>query len=203
MIRRPPRSTRTDTLFPYTTLFRSHPDPRRRRAIVRARRRGGGGRGAARGRGARAAAARTPLWIGPAGKRTRFAAAPRGFEHARLSDRARQGRQGTAGAALRSCAGRARPLAAARRRRIALALSVGQGASVAGAIVPVAARSRGARGDRSAGDQPACAAPRLRDASARRRRRPARAAVRSEEHTSELQSLMRISYAVFCLKKKK
>src|SRR3546814_5049500 len=27
--------------------------------------------------------------------------------------------------------------------------------------------------------------------------------VRSEEHTSELQSLMRISYAVFCLKKKK
>src|SRR3546814_1043455 len=30
-----------------------------------------------------------------------------------------------------------------------------------------------------------------------------RAAIRSEEHTSELQSLMRISYAVFCLKKKK
>src|SRR3546814_2903545 len=37
------------------------------------------------------------------------------------------------------------------------------------------------------------------------RGRHARAAVgmRSEEHTSELQSLMRISYAVFCLKKKK
>src|SRR3546814_3032302 len=40
-------------------------------------------------------------------------------------------------------------------------------------------------------------------------RRPARAGQaehvinRSEEHTSELQSLMRISYAVFCLKKKK
>src|SRR3546814_10642243 len=42
MIRRPPRSTRTDTLFPYTTLFRSprlrcpksppHRSPRRRRA---------------------------------------------------------------------------------------------------------------------------------------------------------------------------
>src|SRR3546814_8153414 len=35
MIRRPPRSTRTDTLFPYTTLFRSrqghHHDRRRRR----------------------------------------------------------------------------------------------------------------------------------------------------------------------------
>src|SRR3546814_5629573 len=27
MIRRPPRSTRTDTLFPYTTLFRSQPSP--------------------------------------------------------------------------------------------------------------------------------------------------------------------------------
>src|SRR3546814_7238955 len=41
-----------------------------------------------------------------------------------------------------------------------------------------------------------------------RRRRPARdlalgLGFRSEEHTSELQSLMRISYAVFCLKKKK
>src|SRR3546814_2378160 len=35
-------------------------------------------------------------------------------------------------------------------------------------------------------------------------RNPAhRAAHRSEEHTSELQSLMRILYAVFCLKKKK
>src|SRR3546814_3385587 len=30
-----------------------------------------------------------------------------------------------------------------------------------------------------------------------------RSRLRSEEHTSELQSLMRISYAVFCLKKKK
>src|SRR3546814_5171657 len=34
-------------------------------------------------------------------------------------------------------------------------------------------------------------------------RRPFRNRKRSEEHTSELQSLMRISYAVFCLKKKK
>src|SRR3546814_1306499 len=32
---------------------------------------------------------------------------------------------------------------------------------------------------------------------------PAPRTLRSEEHTSELQSLMRISYAVFCLKKKK
>src|SRR3546814_4765248 len=37
MIRRPPRSTRTDTLFPYTTLFRSLPRPfpgRRRSGAV-------------------------------------------------------------------------------------------------------------------------------------------------------------------------
>src|SRR3546814_12455103 len=34
MIRRPPRSTRTDTLFPYTTLFRSlHPAPREGEAL--------------------------------------------------------------------------------------------------------------------------------------------------------------------------
>src|SRR3546814_1911611 len=41
--------------------------------------------------------------------------------------------------------------------------------------------------------------------SVQRPRRPAVAQLepRSEEHTSELQSLMRISYAVFCLKKKK
>src|SRR3546814_2114984 len=38
---------------------------------------------------------------------------------------------------------------------------------------------------------------------AARRSRSIGARCRSEEHTSELQSLMRISYAVFCLKKKK
>src|SRR3546814_10501398 len=37
----------------------------------------------------------------------------------------------------------------------------------------------------------------------RGRHEPAPRTERSEEHTSELQSLMRISYAVFCLKKKK
>src|SRR3546814_9848418 len=39
MIRRPPRSTRTDTLFPYTTLFRSHPHVVRRNSRGRFRRR--------------------------------------------------------------------------------------------------------------------------------------------------------------------
>src|SRR3546814_5007777 len=38
---------------------------------------------------------------------------------------------------------------------------------------------------------------------AARAMRPPAPWLRSEEHTSELQSLMRISYAVFCLKKKK
>src|SRR3546814_3864174 len=52
----------------------------------------------------------------------------------------------------------------------------------------------------SAGDGDALALPAgelVRELRAVRRRQ------RSEEHTSELQSLMRISYAVFCLKKKK
>src|SRR3546814_3882494 len=40
-------------------------------------------------------------------------------------------------------------------------------------------------------------------AVARPRRQPEQGVARSEEHTSELQSLMRISYAVFCLNKKK
>src|SRR3546814_5258840 len=42
MIRRPPRSTRTDTLFPYTTLFRSA--ARHRQGAGGATRRGGRGR---------------------------------------------------------------------------------------------------------------------------------------------------------------
>src|SRR3546814_3244831 len=105
MIRRPPRSTRTDTLFPYTTLFRS---------------------------------------VGAMGRRV---------------------------------------LLARLRRPVA-------GHPAAAAVLPghLLARQRG-RGIR----QP----PVLLVRGHRRRERG-----RSEEHTSELQSLMRISYAVFCLKKK-
>src|SRR3546814_8445791 len=96
MIRRPPRSTRTDTLFPYTTLFRS--------------------------------------WA-----------------------RADRGKSGI------SC-----------RRE---AVSPAQGSAAGGG--PLRPEDRIVRGcDRGRSH-------------------------RSEEHTSELQSLMRISYAVFCLKKKK
>src|SRR3546814_7249593 len=98
MIRRPPRSTRTDTLFPYTTLFRSQPEVRQVAADDLGQRGGD--------------------------------EQQQGF-HSVLSD----------------------------------------------------------RGNLAMPD----------DLSRLRARRCAR----SEEHTSELQSLMRISYAVFCLKKKK
>src|SRR3546814_8695830 len=49
-----------------------------------------------------------------------------------------------------------------------------------------------------ANDPPSKGAPYVTSGNA-----PEALALRSEEHTSELQSLMRISYAVFCLKKKK
>src|SRR3546814_6408188 len=48
-----------------------------------------------------------------------------------------------------------------------------------------------------------CDTPDQRESFAKLRRLSPRPHQRSEEHTSELQSLMRISYAVFCLKKKK
>src|SRR3546814_4702497 len=105
MIRRPPRSTRTDTLFPYTTLFRS-------------------GRESAEGDGY---SARLP-------------------SHDRES--------GALGAAVRR-----------------------------GRCVQRHVSRRGHR-------RSAFGCPRY-------------SCSRSEEHTSELQSLMRISYAVFCLKQKK
>src|SRR3546814_3044630 len=102
MIRRPPRSTRTDTLFPYTTLFRSSD--------------------------AGASAASTSAFLRARGRRRVF-----GFSSGWAADASAAG-----------------------------------SASGSSAIRPLSAS----------------------------------AAMRSEEHTSELQSLMRISYAVFCLKKK-
>src|SRR3546814_1811257 len=100
MIRRPPRSTRTDTLFPYTTLFRS----------------------------------------------------------------------GTRGAPSADGAGKG---AGAIRGGGAEGGARGAGTGLSGPTHRIEGAGRGAEGR-----------------------------VRSEEHTSELQSLMRISYAVFCLKKK-
>src|SRR3546814_7170289 len=71
-------------------------------------------------------------------------------------------------------------------------------------------RRRGARqlhqwrdpGARQGGGRELCQ-PEWAEADRRRPLHRNRAVGRSEEHTSELQSLMRISYAVFCLKKKK
>src|SRR3546814_7628725 len=133
MIQRPPRSTRTDSRFPYTTLFRS------RRADG-----GGGGRGLdRRGRPALAQLAGRPDGRDAGGR-------PRGDDLRRpLSRSLREAGEGRAGD---------------HRRQGLQPLS---GPQLAGMLAD------------------------------------ALAALRSEEHTSELQSLMRISYAVFCLKKKK
>src|SRR3546814_6205703 len=102
MILRPPRSTRTDTLFPYTTLFRSGDE----------------------------VAVAAPCAAGDQAYRRRRPVPVDGADAAQLHGGPLRGKQGAHGA-------------------------------------------------------------------------PVRVQPRSEEHTSELQSLMRISYAVFCLKKNK
>src|SRR3546814_1882157 len=71
-----------------------------------------------------------------------------------------------------------------------------------GGVRPAKAWQRRLRRPAVAPLQAGGAPPRLEPRPAAARRHPVRAAERSEEHTSELQSLMRISYAVFCLKKK-
>src|SRR3546814_4169057 len=115
MIRRPPRSTRTDTRVPYTTLFRSEPRARPARADI-------------------------------------------GIE-------VEPGTQ--------------------RRRRVGLTRGI--------AVVR----------DGSEDDAVGAGDRRHHGVGQRRSLRRQARLPRSEEHTSELQSLMRTSYAVFCLKKKK
>src|SRR3546814_10621031 len=68
--------------------------------------------------------------------------------------------------------------------------------------VRAAGRGRGERSCRAGSTPPDGGAAEKGLSESRPYRRGARSA-RSEEHTSELQSLMRISYAVFCLKNKK
>src|SRR3546814_3616321 len=68
-------------------------------------------------------------------------------------------------------------------RKIALDVGHHRGDAVSGEPLRQDLKRDGLAGACGAGDQPV--------------------AIRSEEHTSELQSLMRISYAVFCLQKKK
>src|SRR3546814_10907883 len=143
MIRRPPRSTRTDTLFPYTTLFRSHHSlqPRGDRC------RGHGGAG--RQRHLR----RLPAPGGLARQRD-----DGGF---RPADQDPRGGGGLAVACLLRAGGP--PEGHPHDRR-------GLEAALAGD------RALSIQGGRPLHD-------------------------RSEEHTSELQSLMSTSYAVFLLKK--
>src|SRR3546814_7440767 len=70
------------------------------------------------------------------------------------------------------------------------------------ALLECAAQQPGAGGD-MAPLEPLVPQLMVRDSSVKKARGKARVpAARSDEHTSELQSLMRISYAVFCLKKK-
>src|SRR3546814_7046626 len=115
MLRPPPRSTRTDTLFPYTTLFRSH--------------------------------------LGPAGIPALASVQPGGAERMRASAESPQSQRHSAGVQLILRFLQQFPPYRWTQSR----------------LVRWGVRGRTAR---------------------------------SEEHTSELQSLMRISYAVFCLKKK-
>src|SRR3546814_6148065 len=159
MIRRPPRSTRTDTLFPYTTLFRSV-------AGVPCR-------------------SKLPSeWF--LGRRTPSAAEPPDF-----SD---------------FCSG----LEVLRAGAVGAGAQPGQGRGAHDLERRLLARPRPER-QSSLVDQHAEAVDRHRSASTggfeqRRHRRVVDQVdhhLRSEEHTSELQSLMRNSYAVFCLKKKK
>src|SRR3546814_8554159 len=123
MIRRPPRSTRTDTLFPYTTIVRSH-------AALRDG----------------LAAAKLPTQ------------AHAGMDA--IADLAAGDACQTVVAAIVGAAGLDSTLAAARAGK-RLLLANKESLVLAGELL-----------------------------------------MRSEEHTSEIQSIMRISYAVFCLKKK-
>src|SRR3546814_2843458 len=149
MIRRPPRSTRTDTLFPYTTLFRSRSLAFRQACDPTARR----GR---QGFGAKSRGRHPP----PGGCRRTFA--PKACRPRR-----------------------ARQIAPKRAiEQFSLSREKNQTKTPRDAGRFAFLRYRGAENS----------APGDRHVVAR---------VRSEEHTSELQSLMRISYAVFCLKKKK
>src|SRR3546814_4036843 len=89
-----------------------------------------------------------------------------------------------------------------------LAAAQGGGSSSVGRAVRLrarkdwAARIDPARRAVSAQTESGCSEVKARSRSIRRPKGRRMASIRSEEHTSELQSLMRISYAVICLKKK-
>src|SRR3546814_2717587 len=168
MIRLPPSSTRTYTLFPYTTLFRSD----------------GGGAGLHRAQRARRHGAAVRLRAGGVGEGTD---ADRGLQRLSLGAHRRAGGTGLfLGRRYRRDGAPRRGPRPRIRLRVDRAVAAGDPVGLAGAAahraqyrfrVPAAGRPLRELVDPALGH-------------------------RSEEHTSELQSLMRISYAVFCLKKK-
>src|SRR3546814_1366677 len=212
MIRRPPRSTRTDTLFPYTTLFRSFLDLLAELRIgERAAR---GLRGAAEHRGDEehgeqdAAPDHHALHPGVALRFLVVLHSESFLSPPHIAKLTRQDRiiglndneairpfSPLAGAAPRKCArsslrGRGRRRSTARRPSCAgpraSRRSPRRAKRRAGRV---AARWRAGAARRCGGTSRADSS---RRGSPRYRRRRAR--MRSEEHTSELQSLMRISY---------
>src|SRR3546814_3993693 len=156
MIRRPPRSKRTDTLLPYTALFRSQ-----RSADT----------------GQRGAQAREALSAGRATSLRR--AWPLG--HRRRGDRGNDACDLRLAAAVRA-RDRTRGAVLVRPSMIRICTPL--------VLLSVLAIAPCAWAQSDALTKSLDTAQRAQQAS------------RSEEHTSELQSLMRISYAVFCLKKK-
>src|SRR3546814_9845876 len=177
MIRRPPISTRTHTLFPYTTLFRSpqipHPSPLSHDLPPRLPRRQPRRRPQARrAAGTVRCAGGQAVGVLRAGHARRARAVPAGIVIGAAHGRGGRRHRPAAGRAAAGACDRALPL-----RR---------GGLPQGARPRRLSRFAVAAGARAARPRP----DRLLRA-------------RSEEHTSELQSLMRISYAVFCLKKKK
>src|SRR3546814_7858075 len=186
MIRRPPRSTRTDTLFPYTTLFRS------------GRQTAGRGRRTRQDR-ERTASDQNPLAPVPDRRRT---VRPGRASTCRI-DRRNQ-RNGE-----RSACGQSRTSRSVRRCRAgsrqALAAPTGSRAGDNAAVDPIQSRQLNAFFS-SLGFEWACPSYKIAPDTSPHLTSPGvivPGTFRSEEHTSELQSLMRISYAVFCLKKKK
>src|SRR3546814_3047534 len=156
MIRQPPRSTRPDTLLPYTTRFRS---PRQRLGKLRGRIVGGG---AALGLDEQSPARTQPAQ--------------------RVVQTRRRGDQ----LALRGAV-EIRPTKPGRALETAVLVQDDARRDQPGPGQPV-------------GEQRRALAV---FGEVQHRGVPSHVQQRSEEHTSELQSLMRISYAVFCLKKKK
>src|SRR3546814_6313026 len=217
MIRRPPRSTRTDTLFPYTTLFRSAGQQRIEERVrpLRGELRRHAALGADHAARALVHEVRDEAAVEQRRQLRRLAGVD---EHQRLPAQLAAGVGALLEAAQRqrrsvvqAQAGAVGAAGIVQRRRAGMAVQVQD--LVVGLRVVERLRqfvAAGAALHAYVGPRECNAVPvallaaydvqlhLLVDAEVE-----VEADRRSEEHTSELQSLMRISYAVFCLKKKK